>query len=182
MELELNAWAAGDPAGDYTQFFQRSSPYLVRLGYLLLGERTAAEDVAQDVLEEMYRRWSTLRPDSLSAYAHTSVVNQARSVGRRKTVARKFSFLLATPTVAATEPEEDPALWQLVQTLPRRQREVVVLRYWCDLTEADIAQVLGVSPGTVKSSASRALARLAGSLGDGSPVPGQDVATGKEDV
>lgn len=181
MDLESGGTATDDRPGDYTRFFQAASPYLVRLGYLLLGERTAAEDVAQDVLEGMYRRWSTMREESPLAYARTSVVNRARSVGRRRAVARKCSFLFAMPDAAA-DPDEDPWLWQLVQTLPRRQREVVVLRYWCDLTEVEIAQVLGVTRGTVKSSAHRALTRLAASLGEGAPDFGPGAATGKQDV
>jgi len=73
---------------------------------------------------------------------------------------------LVQPEQAEWAPIEDRWLWDLVQALPRRQREVVVLRYWCDLAEADIAQVLSISTGTVKSSAHRAHARLAAALAE----------------
>jgi DNA-directed RNA polymerase specialized sigma24 family protein len=110
MDVERDGGAAGDPPGDYTRFFQSATPHLVRLGYLLLGERAAAEDVAQDVLEGMHRLWPTLRGQSLLAYARTGVVDRARSAGRRRAVARRFSFLMAVPEAGAVEPEPDPWL------------------------------------------------------------------------
>lgn len=145
---------------DFTRFFERESRGLVRLAYLLLADVGDAEDVVQEVLEELFRRWAGLREDSVLAYARTAVVNRARSVQRRRAVARRF--LLRSPRPEETVPlgERDRWLWDLVQALPRRQREVVVLRYWCDLSEAQIADVLGISAGTVKSSAHRAYAQL----------------------
>ncbi|WP_328471667.1 SigE family RNA polymerase sigma factor [Actinoplanes sp. NBC_00393] len=145
----------------FTRFFQDSGRHLVRLAYLLVGDLADAEDVAQEVLEELYRRWADIREDTAMAYARTAVVNRSRSMLRRRAVARRFAPFLAEREQTAAAPLEDRWLWDLVQELPRRQREVVVLRYWCDLGEAEIARVLGVSAGTVKSSASRARARLA---------------------
>lgn len=180
--MEPDAQAARWQPGSFTEFFEMASPYMVRLGYLLLGERSAAEDVAQDVLEEIYKRWPTLREESVLAYAHTAVVNRARSVGRRRAVASKFSAMLATPEAAPDTELNDPWLWRRVQALPRRQREVVVLRYWCDLPEAEIANVLGVSAGTVKSSAHRALAQLGRVVREGAFVFEADAALNREDV
>jgi len=180
--MEPDANAARWQAGDFTEFFELASPYMVRLGYLLLGDRAVAEDIAQDVLEQIYKRWPTLREDSLLAYAHAAVVNRARSVGRRKVVASKFSALLATPEAAADSQMGDPWLWRRVQALPRRQREVVVLRYWCDLTEADIAKVLGVSSGTVKSSAHRALTQLGRAVREGADGVEADPAANRKDA
>jgi RNA polymerase sigma-70 factor (sigma-E family) len=150
----------------FTGFFEQSGIHLVRLAYLLIGDLADAEDVAQEVLEELYRKWPDLRQDTAMAYARTAVVNRSRSLLRRRAVARRFAPRLAQPEHAAPAASDDGWLWDLVQALPRRQREVVVLRYWCDLSEADIARVLGVSSGTVKSSAHRAHAQLAAALPD----------------
>jgi RNA polymerase sigma-70 factor (sigma-E family) len=145
----------------YACFFEQSGIHLVRLAYLLLGNVADAEDVAQEVLEQIYRKWHDIRQDTVMAYARTAVVNRCRSVLRRREVARRFAPWLVEPE-QQREPArvEDSWLWDLVQALPRRQREVVVLRYWCDLSEADIARVLGVNHGTVKSTAHRAHGQL----------------------
>jgi RNA polymerase sigma-70 factor (sigma-E family) len=153
-----------DPRVTFTRFFEAGGTHLVRLAHLLLGDLADAEDVAQEVLEELYRTWAEVRPETAMAYARKAVVNRSRSLQRRRAVARRFAPRLARPEQAVPAPLEDGWLWELVQALPRRQREVVVLRYWCDLSEAEIARVLGVSGGTVKSSAHRAQARLAEAL------------------
>jgi len=168
VETRAGVNVAGDSPEDaratFTGFFHGSGRQLVRLAYLLVGELGDAEDIAQEVLEQLYRRWADVRPDTAMAYARTAVVNRSRGLLRRRAVARRFAPRLAQPEQAVAAPIEDRWLWDLVQALPRRQREVVVLRYWCDLAEADIAQVLGISTGTVKSSAHRAHARLAAAL------------------
>jgi RNA polymerase sigma-70 factor (sigma-E family) len=144
----------------YARFFEQSGSQLVRLAYLLVGSLADAEDVAQEVLEQIYRRWGDMRQDTVVAYATTAVVNRSRSMLRRRTVARRVAPHLAQPEPGEPTRFEDSLLWDLVQALPRRQREVVVLRYWCDLSEDDIARVLGVSNGTVKSAAHRAQLQL----------------------
>jgi RNA polymerase sigma-70 factor (sigma-E family) len=170
VKTRAGVYVAGDTPEEarvtFTGFFHDSGRQLVRLAYLLVGELGDAEDVAQEVLEELYRRWADVRPDTAMAYARTAVVNRSRSLLRRRAVARRFAPRLAQPEQAALVPVEDRWLWDLVQALPRRQREVVVLRYWCDLAEADIARVLGISTGTVKSSAHRAHARLTAALAE----------------
>ena len=148
----------------FTRFFHHHGGDLVRLAYLLTGDLAEAEDVAQEVLEQLYRRWVDVREESVLAYARTAVVNRSRSLLRRRAVARRFAPRLAQPELAVPVTFEDSWIWDLVQGLPRRQREVVVLRYWCDLGEAEIASVLGVSAGTVKSSAHRAHAHLAAAV------------------
>jgi RNA polymerase sigma-70 factor (sigma-E family) len=157
---------AGDTSEEFTGFFHDSGGQLIRLAYLLVGDLGDAEDVAQDVLAELYRRWADVRPETAMAYARTAVVNRSRGLLRRRAVARRFAPRLARPEEAGAAPIEDLWLWDLVRALPRRQREVVVLRYWCDLAEADIAHVLGISTGTVKSSAHRAHARLGAALAE----------------
>lgn len=149
----------------YTRFFERESRALLRLAYLLLGDVGDAEDVVQEVLEELYRRWGGLRQDTVIAYARTAVVNRSRSLQRRRAVARRFAPRLVQVDEVPPVGVKDRWLWDLVQSLPRRQREVVVLRYWCDLSEAEIARALGISTGTVKSSAYRANTKLTAVLG-----------------
>ena len=153
-----------DGVGGFTAFFEAGGRHLVRLAYLLTGDLADAEDVTQEVLEELYRRWDDVRPDTAMAYARTAVVNRSRSMHRRRAVARRFAPRLVQPEQSTPAAVEKGWLWDEVQTLPRRQREVVVLRYWCDLSEADIARVLGVSTGTVKTSAHRAHHQLAAAL------------------
>ncbi|MGX6600971.1 SigE family RNA polymerase sigma factor [Micromonosporaceae bacterium Da 78-11] len=174
VETEAGVRVDGDLPGEarvtFTRFFQDGGKQLVRLAYLLVGDLAEAEDIAQEVLEQLYRRWVDVRPDTAMAYARTAVVNRSRGVLRRRAVARRFAPRLAQPEQAPPTPFVDWRLWTLVQELPRRQREVVVLRYWCDLGEADIARVLGISTGTVKSSAHRAQTRLAARLVEDDPA------------
>ena len=159
-------------AGDsYTAFFEQNGRHLVRLAYLLLGNQGDAEDIGQEVLEELFHRWPQLRQDTAMAYARTAIVNRCRSLQRRRTVARRFALGLVPSEQLVTTGHNDGFLWDLVQELPRRQREVVVLRYWYDLSEADIARVLGVSRGTVKSSASRAHAQLSAAVTNSNRLP-----------
>jgi RNA polymerase sigma-70 factor (sigma-E family) len=150
---ELQRWT-------YTAFFEEHRTPLERLAFLLVRDASDAQDVAQEVFAEVYRRWDTLRHDTLLAYARTCVVNRSRNLLRRRAVARRLAPWLVADDVVPAVLVPDRWLWDLVCALPRRQREVVVLRFWCELREDEIAQVLGVSAGTVKSSSHRALRRL----------------------
>jgi RNA polymerase sigma-70 factor (sigma-E family) len=143
---------------------------MVRLAVLLVDDRGAAEDVVQDAFVGLYRR-PPHNADAAVGYLRTSVVNGARSLLRRRGVARKHLLELRSENaegadhsilVAAEHAEVVAAL----RHLPRRQREVLVLRYWSHLSEAEIAQTLGVSTGTVKSTASRGLDALEAKLGE----------------
>lgn len=145
---------------------------LLRLGVFLTGDRALAEDLVQDAFAALHRRWGSLRDGGAAlGYLRTSVVNGARSAQRRSVVARRH--------LRAAEPEATPAadsglllaeehrsVLAALRTLPRRQREVLVLRYWSALSEAEIATTLGISRGTVKSSAARGLATLQRRLED----------------
>lgn len=144
---------------------------LVRLARLLLDDRETAEDIVQDVFAAMQSRWRKL-PDESAAlrYLRASVVNRSRSALRRRIVQRRHDRQLAAhpPVVAAEEAVlarfEHAAIRAAVAALPRRQREVIVLRYFQNLSVAETAAVLKVSPGAVKSSASRALDTIETSL------------------
>ena len=142
---------------------------LVRLALLLVGDRTTAEDVVQDAFLGLYRGWSRLRDsDSALGYLRASVVNGSRGVQR----ARRTAWLRREPhqppvwsaEAAAMDSEDQRAVLAAVARLPRRQREVLALRYYADLGDSEIAAVLRVSRGTVSSTASRALATLARQL------------------
>ncbi|MFE3743200.1 SigE family RNA polymerase sigma factor [Streptomyces sp. NPDC059134] len=140
---------------------------LVRLAVLLVDDIPTAEDVVQEAFAALYRRHnSTL--DSIAdpeAYVRRSVVNTARDVLRRRRTVRAY----IPPRILPAPPPEDEILLKeehqevlrALRLLTVRQREVLVLRYWSDLSEADIAAALDLSRGAVKSTASRALKALA---------------------
>jgi RNA polymerase sigma-70 factor (sigma-E family) len=144
---------------------------LLRLAVLLTDDRATAEDVVQDAFVALQRRWHAVDPAAAAGYLRTSVVNGARTLHRRRRVARRHlqSVVLedAPPAdLAVLLGDEQREVIEALRTLPRRQREVLVLRYWSELSEAEIAAALGVARGTVKSSASRALTALEKQLGD----------------
>ena len=144
-----------------TELFHQHYRRLVGLAGLMVDDRETAEEVVQDAFEALYRHWSRLRdPHAAIAYLNRSVVNGARSKVRRRVTARAFQ-----PPEAGVEPSAESGgmatsrrhdLVAAVHLLPRRQREVVVLRYFLDLSEIEIADWLGVSTGSVKRHASRA--------------------------
>lgn len=142
---------------------------LVRLAALLVDDRSNAEEVAQDAFVRLHRSWSKLRdPDAAPAYLRSSVMNIARSRLRRLRVARRHtprSSVDAAPAEErAIEREEGREVLALLRALPRRQKECLALRFYLDLSEAEIAETLGVSKGSVKSHTHRGLAALAEKL------------------
>jgi RNA polymerase sigma-70 factor (sigma-E family) len=155
-------WDADDAV---TQIYAAHYRSLVRLGALLLRDTTLAEEVAQDAVVSMHGAWRRLRdPDKALAYLRRSVVNGARSTQRHAVVAAKHAPR-PDPTAASAEHGallalEHAEVLTALRTLPDRQREVLVLRYYLDLSEAAIADTLGISRGAVKSHASRGLAAL----------------------
>jgi RNA polymerase sigma-70 factor (sigma-E family) len=144
---------------------------LLRLAMLLTDDRATAEDVVQDAFLALQRRWAAVDPAAAAGYLRTSVVNGARSLHRRHRVARRHLQRVVPEDAPAADlavllGDEHRQVIDALRTLPRRQREVLVLRYWSELSEAEIAAALGVARGTVKSSASRALAALQKQLGE----------------
>lgn len=140
---------------------------LVRLSVLLVRDQGQAEEVVQDAFVELHRRWGRLDdPGRAPAYLRQTVVNRSRSALRHRGVVQRH---LARQHHVETAPGADePVLadtrrrtvLDALQRLPRRQREVLALRYYLDLSEADIAETLGISKGAVKSHASRGAAAL----------------------
>ena len=136
---------------------------MVRLAYLLCGDRETALEVAHDAFVVTCERWERL--DRPGGYLRTAVVNRCRDLGRRQ----RFRSSAPVPERATAMP--DDYLADAIAALPPRRRAAVVLRYYLDLSEADIAETLGVRPGTVKSLLSRGLAELKMSLDDATPTP-----------
>ncbi len=154
---------------EFREFVAARSPALLRVAFLLYGDAGLAEDLLQSTLTKTYMAWRRLGGmESVEAYARRVLVNTATSWWRRRWRAERPTGWL--PERAVGDPSESyadrDAIWQVLQTLPTRQRAVIVLRYYEDLSESDIAAVLGLSVGTVKSYASRALATLRERLGD----------------
>jgi len=141
---------------------------LVRLAMLLVADVGTAEEVVQDAFVAMHRRWSRLRePDKALAYLRQSVVNGARSSLRRRGVRERHAALVRVEEGVlpgadehALVAERRAAVLDAMQSLSARQREVLALRYYLDLSEAEIARTLGISQGAVKSHASRGVAAL----------------------
>jgi len=165
--------ARHDGGPDIIALFREHQAELVHLASLLLGSRAAAEDVVQDVFTRLCARDLLPRGDAALAYARTAVVNGCRSALRRRTLSRRVSarqeVLALDLTHGSAEDEvlraeERRALLLALSGLPRRRREVLVLRYWLSLTESEIASMLGISVGTVRSTAARGLAAVARQL------------------
>ncbi len=148
---------------EFAAFMVARQPALLRTAYLLCGNRADAEDLVQTSLAKLYLAWDRVHSrDSVDAYVRRILVNEHNSLWRRPFKRREIVAERLPENIARAEPagNHDEALWRFVQSLPRRQRAVIVLRYYEELTEAETAEVLGVSVGTVKSQASRALAAL----------------------
>lgn len=149
---------------DFRSYVAARSPALMRTAYALTGNRADAEDLLQTALAKTYLSWDRIREqEALDGYVRRVMVNTQTSWWRRRRVdERPTAELPERPSGrdAAADLDLHDALWAALVTLPRRQRAMVVLRYYEDLSEADTAEVLGVSVGTVKSATSRALSRL----------------------
>lgn len=151
--------------------FERDYASLHRLAYLMLGDRDLAEDVVQDAFLHTFTGWHRLRePTSAGAYLRCGVVNTCLSRIRRRKSEQASN---ATVGRGADQPEPIPqpeeagatawlasAVLEAVRTLPPRQRAAVVLRYYADLSEAEMAAALGCAPGTVKSQLAKARSSL----------------------
>jgi RNA polymerase sigma-70 factor (sigma-E family) len=153
---------SADDSEDFKNFAASRWPGLVRLAFGLTGDRWLAEDIAQTALARAYVAWRRVsRADDPDAYVRRILVNACNRRFRRRRVTEQPGELPETPVDSAADfIGERAALLAALQQLPPRQRAVIVLRYWEDLTDAQIAAALGCSPGTVRSQLSRALAKL----------------------
>src|SRR6478609_461882 len=152
-----------DAVTDFESWLVAREPALQRLALLLAGDEHSAQDLVQTSLAKLYLAWDRLEDRAnVDAYARRILVNEHRTAWRRPWRRREV-VTDAPPDRAGPTIEYDggrEVVWEFVASLPPRQRAVIVLRYYEQLTEAEIADVLGVSPGTVKSQASRAIAAL----------------------
>jgi RNA polymerase sigma-70 factor (sigma-E family) len=155
-----------DRAEILSELFDAHFASLRRLAFALLGDASAADEVAQDAFVQLYATWRRL--DELEhppSYLRKIVLNLCRTRGRRARLQRDRQPLLGAET-SALDPDVALRLdvWSALEKLPHRQRACVVLKYLEDLTEADVAQLLDCSIGTVKSQLHKARAKLETSL------------------
>ena len=180
--------AAGAPPGDVQGDVQDGMPSdaqaavsalyrayavgLIRLAYLMLGDRAAAEDVVQDAFFGLYRRWDRLAdPRGALPYVRSSVLNGCRTALRRRALGHRLTAYqppAGSAEAAVLSREEREEVMRAVRQLPDRQREALVLRFYLDLPDLEIARVMGIRPGTVRSAMHRALKAL-GHLLEGTP-------------
>jgi RNA polymerase sigma-70 factor (sigma-E family) len=161
--------------GDFSEYVTQRLPSLLRFGYALTGNPHDAGDLVQEALERVGVRWAGLGRDGASpdAYVRRTMVNARTSRWRRR---RAETLVAEIPDrgVRTRDRFDDEPLWQALRELPARQRAVIVLRYYENLSEAEIATTLGITAGTVKSQAARAMATLRKNLADDTIVRGGD--------
>jgi len=148
---------------DFSAYMAARQPALLRTAYLLTGDRHTAEDLVQTALAKLYLSWDRVNSrESLDGYVRRILVNENNSLWRRpwKRSEVGTEFMPDHGLADTYDEGQARAIWEVVSTLPRKQRAVIVLRYYEQLSEAEIAHTLGISTGTVKSQASRALATL----------------------
>jgi RNA polymerase sigma-70 factor (sigma-E family) len=171
-EVTLDAGWDADAALE--QLYAAHWRRLVRLAVLLLRDQGRAEEVVQDAFVAMHGRWRALRdPDKALAYLRQTVVNRSRSALRHRGVAERYvtrqspAVLLDDPAdLSALATDRRTAVLDALRALPTRQREVLALRHYLELSEAEIAETLGISRGSVKAHASRGSAALRDLLAD----------------
>ena len=162
-----------DTEADSHDFVVSRSPALLATAYLLTGDRHRAEDLLQSALAKALRHWSRIRRQgSAEPYVRRIMVNEQRSWWRSRR-GYPVADVPDRPTSSGDPAgmSERDAVWQALRRLPPRTRAVLVLRYWEDLSEAETAQILDCSVGSVKSQASRGLRRLAEVLGEAGSRP-----------
>lgn len=167
---------------EFTAFVAARSGPLLRYAYLLTGDHATAEDLLQNTLVKVYLSWHKIADrGSVEAYTRTAMTRTNISMWRK--VGRREITTDSTPDRAFEDPhdiDDRDGMWTLLQTLGARQRTALVLRFYEDLSEAQIAQVMGCSTGTVKSQISRGLANLRKAIpaqdddGQGSTMHGND--------
>ena len=162
--------AVAEPA--VTALYQDHALGLTRLAHVMLGDRQAAEDVVQEGFTGLYRHWDDLAdPQRALAYVRSCVLNGSRSALRRRAVRRDkvtYDPPESSAEAAMLTCEERTEVMRALRGLPRRQREILVLRFYLDLPDGEIAATLGIRQSTVRSAAHRGLSVLRARLTEGS--------------
>lgn len=161
----LPAWLEPeDPALAVTALYHEHALSLIRVAHIMLGSRAAAEDVVQDAFCGLYRRWAHLADkDKAIGYVRSSVLNGCRTALRRSRLQDRimtYQPAAVSAEAAVLSSEERREVVLALRRLPGRQREVLVLRYYLDLTDEQIASDLGIALSTIRSTRHRALASL----------------------
>jgi RNA polymerase sigma-70 factor (sigma-E family) len=164
--------ASSAAAAAVSLLYEQMAVSLIRLAFVILSDRQAAEDVVQDAFCSLYRRWDRLAdPAGAAHYVRASVINGCRSALRRRSVRNRkvlYELPAASAEAAILGHEERAELIRAVDRLPDRQREALVLRFYLDLPDEEIAALMHVRPGTVRSTIHRALAALGQTLREAS--------------
>lgn len=156
----------GEPppaAAAVTALYQAHALGLIRLAHIMLGDRQSAEDVVQEAFAGLYRRWGQLSDTGNALrYLRSSVLNGSRSQLRRRNRHDQPAQpqAVASAEAAVLTGEQRREVMQAIRRLPRRQREALVLRFYLDLSEAEIAETMGIGQSTVRSATYRALTSL----------------------
>ncbi|MEU8251999.1 SigE family RNA polymerase sigma factor [Nonomuraea sp. NPDC048916] len=158
---------------DVSSIFAEHHVGLVRLALVMVGDRATAEDVVQEAFARTHAGWGRLRdPDRALAYVRSAVFNGCRSVMRRRAALFRRAVPYEPPVWSAESEvllsEERREVLLALRELPRRQREALTLRYYLDLSDQEIAETMGISGSTARSTIARGLAALAKALGEGS--------------
>lgn len=155
-----------DAAAVVTALYAANALGLGKLAYVMIGDREAAADIVQDAFSGLYRRWEHLSdPGKALSYVRSAVLNSCRSVLRRRRrelfggLAPRDAEQASAESVVLSE-EERKVVMAALRKLPHRQREVLVLRFYLDMAESEIAAEMGIGPSTVRSSAHRGLLAL----------------------
>jgi len=143
---------------------------LTRLAHVMLGDRAAAEDVVHDAFIGLQRNWHKLSDQTKApGYLRSSVLNGCRTALRRdhrRNIESQPDAIVGSPEMSALATEEQRRIMTAIRCLPHRQREVLILRFYLQEPEAEIARLMGIKQSTVRSTAHRALAALGRILGE----------------
>lgn len=156
---------------EFDAFAAVAWPRLQRIGFLLTGDRDLGEDLAQTALVRTYAAWRRVRKGDAAAYSRRVLINLNIDRLRRSRLTEVGDAALDVVAVPGGQDRVDDRdrIEQLLAGLTERERKVVVLRHYCDLSEADVARELGIAVGTVKSTLSRAMGKLRVSINQPTP-------------
>jgi RNA polymerase sigma factor (sigma-70 family) len=175
----------GRDDGPFVAAFEREREAVLRLAYALVGDAGVAEELAAEAFARTYERWSRDLVRDIGPYVRQAVVNHARDHFRRLDRRRRFEVRRTRETGGTTALVDDIAdrdhAGRLLRGLPPRQRAALVLRYWADYSDAQVAEALGVPLGTAKSLLRRGLKRLEGRATSRSTLAPTTTAEGREE-